>query len=102
LPWVQAHCRSSGRSRPFLPRRECCAVACQVLCPGPVVTLPPVVGVGVLLERLRSSTFGAFAVTPHPPSASAPEFQLHGAITRMRLLRMCQYRIGLLVRATAL
>lgn len=65
---------------------------------GALVTLPPVVTLQTLLDQLHRYTFGAFAVTPDAPTAENPAFPLHGAITRIRLLRMCQYRIGILVR----
>jgi len=96
-PYLAEHNYSSLKGDSFMAAKN--LKAHEVMTQGPMVTLPPVVTLQALLEQLHRYTFGAFAVTPDAPTAEAPAFKLHGAITRIRLLRMCQYRIGILVRA---
>jgi hypothetical protein len=95
-PYLAEHNCSSLKGDSFVAAKN--LKVHEVMTQGALVTLPPVVTMRALLDQLHCYTFGAFAVTPDAPTAEHAAFKLHGTITRIRLLRMCQHRIGILVR----
>jgi len=59
-----------------------------------MVTIKPRMRVRDLIGILASNDHGAFPVTENPPTKPGEPFELHGTITRNRLLKMITHRIG--------
>jgi chloride channel 7 len=59
-----------------------------------MITIKPRMRVRDLIGILASNDHGAFPVTENPPKNPGDPFELHGTITRNRLLKMITHRIG--------
>ena len=59
-----------------------------------MITIKPRMRVRDLIGILASNDHGAFPVTENPPTKPGEPFELHGTITRNRLLKMITHRIG--------
>lgn len=65
--------------------------------PSTKMTIYGMLQVSQLLQLLDSCKHHAFPVSPDRPTDSSLEFHLHGLITKSRILKMLEYRIGILV-----
>ena len=87
------------RGAPFLEEPELAGPAGDKLRVNEVmaktmITIKPRMRVRDLIGILASNDHGAFPVTENPPTKPGEPFELHGTITRNRLLKMITHRIG--------
>jgi chloride channel 7 len=95
VPFLIEHKASSMRGRTFVAAEK--LKVNEVMSGGsahPMVTLQPILMVKDLTEVLARCNHGGFPVTLDSPTHSCPEFRLQGLITRDRILKMLEHRIG--------